>query len=194
MSFINNQNYSYLDVKSQLYNMIKEGFKELANDNYKVSVFRRDPIIDTGSEGAQKELPAVTIHRVRDTESDQFTGEVIDIGESGNPIMGRFFNEVFELKIWANLAGLRDDIYVDLKKILMLGKKDFLENEGVMTIRFSDGGDGSDHKQLPGGKPLFWATVELDLVNPFMFESQAPIETIQSIEEELSIFETDPFL
>jgi len=190
MVVFKNYDYSFLDTKDALRKLLTDGFTELAvlaPSDYKVNVFTRDPVIDGGSPGSGTEIPCVTIFRTTTAETDQFIGEVIDVGETGNNQTGRFFNEAYELRVWASTAEMRDDISYGLMKIFMVGKTEYLENQGVYLVRLENGQDGQDHTMLPGGKALFFGIFNISLINSFIIESRV----MPPIIDEINLTETE---
>lgn len=189
--FMQNYEFCSINTKKQIYEMLVEGFEHLhtlqTDSPFKVSVFRRDPIVPGGSSGLGTEIPCVAINRIADGETDQFIGDLAGYDqESGNQTGGRFFSEVFEIRVWATLAGMRDDIYEDLKRILLTGKNSYLIDEGAYLVRILNGVDEADHNFLPN-VPMFWGTLQLSVITPLLYEEQNSYETIESIGDGLEI-------
>jgi hypothetical protein len=181
----------HLSMKKQLALLLQDGFKELFADSAtpygphikQVDVFRRDPIIRKPGE-MSKQVPCVAINRIADGESNKLLGDYHNDGSTQTGIKGRYFTEVFEVRVWAQNPELRDDIYDDVKKIILVGKQRYLVNDvidengdrilpygngGAVIVRVLSGIDEADHNFFPG-KPMFWGTLQIALVNPFLFE------------------------
>ena len=192
--------FDFLDAKGAIIKLLEDGFTELVTPNAqysKVNVFRRDPIIPIGGGDANKELPCVGVNRIADAENDQFIGEMLDGEdevfenqdgelESVNNTKGRIFYEIFELRVWAFSAQLRDEIYNKMKRIVLLGKKEYLEDNGAFLVRFVNGVDEADHNFLPN-IPMFWGTMQIAVMNTYTIIDKDPYEQVEDFDVDTNI-------
>jgi hypothetical protein len=171
--------------------MFTDGFNELNSEDtfgqYKVKVTMYDPMLmDIGSFGS--EIPCVTIARINKVESNQFIGE--DITENDNienRVLGRYYNDIFELRVWAPTPLLREDIYESVLKILLTQQDRYLKNNPIKDINGEDqypyGEDysagiimritGAVDEQDPDfldGHPMFFTTIQISILNPVMWQ------------------------
>ena len=186
-----------LDIKRQIYELLKAGFNDITQNtlvnnvkvnpygNYTIAVHTRDPLWQSGSPAQKSEVPCVTIHRLNDIQTQEFIGDVAGYDEdTGDFGIGRLINELYELRIWSFNSSLRDMIYADLTKILLVGQNQYLRNntennDGTVTndynngkgysinFRFISGSDDADHNFFPG-TPMYWTTVVIGVVNSLM--------------------------
>jgi hypothetical protein len=189
MTFVTNKRFIYLDIKRQLLKLLEDGYVELnAVDKYgeyKVKVFSRDPILKSIGE-ASKSIPCITVFRQADDEESQFLGEAYDEEDAdlGNYRKGRLFEESFELKVWAFTPILRDDLYYDLKCIIVAGMQRYLynlelEDSGEEVHPFGEGGastvvlaEGHDENTINEiqGHPIFTASLIVRVLNSMQWQ------------------------
>ncbi len=191
----------FLDAKGAIIQLLEDGFAALATTGAqygKVNVFRRDPIIPMGGGDSKKELPCVGVNRIADAENDQFIGEILGENEelfenddgsfttNGNSDTGRVFYEIFELRVWAFSAQLRDEIYNKMKHIILVGKKEYLEDNGAFLVRFVNGVDEADHNFLPN-IPMYWGTMQVAVMNTYLIVNEIIPGHIEDLTTEATI-------
>lgn len=95
-----------------------------------------------------KDLPAVFIARVGDTESSKgilgdYFDEDLDDEDIDTIVRGTYFDETITLTLWCSSGGggQRDDIYLALREIVIRGM-DYLHLADIITPEWKNGVDG----------------------------------------------------
>lgn len=147
------------DLKKTLVPMIRA---EYAARMRQVTVRTADPRLEI-------DLPCVAVNRIYDSEDQQGFANVydeeIDPQTQGNiEIKSGLFTQNVELRIWTQDADQRDDMFDELKEILIL-KKDDLAKMGFGSMRIFGGRDENDFRTY---SPLFiyWGVLQFTALSP----------------------------
>jgi hypothetical protein len=173
-----------LDLKTVLVPLIRKAY----------AVRQRQVTVRTADPRDKMDMPCVAVNRTYDSEDKQglanFYDNEIDPTTQGNvEIKSGLFTQNVELRIWTEDADLRDDMFNELKEILLLAK-DTLAVQGFGEMRIYGGRDENDFRTYA---PLFiyWGVFQFTALSPFdafnapdidakpITEIDSTVETIQ---------------
>lgn len=148
-----------LDLKKTLVPLVRAAYVARAR---KVNVMTSDP-------RTELELPCVAVNRIYDSEDQQgfanVYDEVTDPSTEGNvENLSGLFTQNVELRIWTENADQRDDMFDELKEIL-ISLKSVLAEKGFGTMRVFGGRDENDFRTY---SPLFiyWGVLQFTALSP----------------------------
>lgn len=149
-----------LDLKIELVKIIRRDYRTL---NRQVKVFTADPRF-------KREMPCVAVNRIYDSEDkmgfDNFYNQELTPDGSGTvENKSGLFTQNCEVRIWTENADERDDMFNELKEILLLAKDD-LGKFGFGEMMIKGGRDENDFRTY---SPLFiyWAVINFTALSPF---------------------------
>lgn len=149
-----------LDLKLELVALVRKGYADRKRD---VKVFTADPRV-------KEDMPCVAVNRIYDSEDDNVLGDIYDEGISKDGLgtvetKTGLFTQTCELRIWAENAETRDQMFVELKEILILAKDALAKkNIGRMTIR---GGRDENDFRTYAPLMLYWGVLNFSALSPF---------------------------
>jgi hypothetical protein len=147
------------DLKLELVRIVRAGFKARLKD---VNVFTSDPRV-------KEDFPCVGVNRVYDSEDDGSLANFYDqeLTPDEKATFERFsglFTQTCELRIWTENADVRDELYVLLKEILLLAKKELgVLGFGKMVMK-----GGRDENDFRTYAPLtiYWGVYNFSALAP----------------------------
>ncbi len=154
-----------LDLKTELVPLIRRAYADRSRD---VKVFTSDPRV-------KEDIPCVAVNRIYDSEDEQSLGNVYDerISDDGLGTVeckSGLFTQTCELRIWTENAEVRDDMFVELKEILILAK-DTLAAKGFGRLSIRGGRDENDFRTY-SPLMLYWGVFNFSALSPF--DAEAP--------------------
>ncbi|WP_025684572.1 hypothetical protein [Paenibacillus maysiensis] len=164
--------FSSVDVKEELLQFLKKGFKDSA---VRMNVFKADPQTET-------ELPCVGINRVSDSEAahilgdfggEDFDRESLEFSE----IHSTHFQESMEVRIWHTNADERERAYRILKALLMLFRPVAVQ-KGILNFSMEAGKDESDFTGQVAPFPVYWASIVITYLNPLDVQTTEHVDAI----------------
>jgi hypothetical protein len=168
-----------IDLKIALVEFVRAEYKKRLRE---VNVFTADPRV-------REDMPCVAVNRVYDSEDDEefanvYHEELTPAGDGTVEILAGLFTQSCELRIWTENADVRDDMFIELKEILVLAKK-FLGNKNLGRMSVKGGRDENDFKTYA---PLFiyWGVLNFRALSPLdVFEaadtSASKIKEVDSV-------------
>lgn len=138
------------------------------------------------------DMPCLAVNRIYDSEDqqglDNFYSNELDEKSGGNlTIYSGLFTQNVELRIWTEDADQRDDMFNELKEILILAKVS-LGQQGFGSMRISGGRDENDFRTY---EPLFiyWGVIQFTALSP-LDAFEAP-DTTATLIETVVVDQTD---
>jgi hypothetical protein len=169
-----------LDLKLELVEFVRSEYKRLGRQ---VAVFTSDP-------KTKEDIPCVAVNRIYDSEDDQMMdnmGEVISEPDGATEIHYAEFTQSCELRIWTENADLRDQMFVELKRILIRAKKSLGEKGfGKMVVK-----SGRDENDFRTYSPLMinWGVLQFSALSPLdvAYEKDTTATPIQEVDQSLAL-------
>jgi hypothetical protein len=147
------------DLKTVLVPLIREQY----------ALRKRQVIVRTADPRQASDMPCVAVNRIYDSEDNQGFGNIydneVDPQSQGNvQVLSGLFTQNVETRIWTEDADQRDDMFVELKEILILAKAP-LAALGFGAMRVFAGRDENDFRTY---SPLFlyWGVLQFTALSP----------------------------
>ena len=170
------------DLKLELVRIVRAGYKARDRD---VRVFTSDPRV-------KEDFPCVGVNRVYDSEDDQtlanfYEERLTDSGDGTIETSSGLFTQSAELRIWTENADERDSMYVEIKEILLLAKKE-LASLGFGKMVMKGGRDENDFRTY-APLTIYWGVFNFSALSPFDAEDvpDTTATKIQSVDTSLAI-------
>ena len=114
-------------------------------------------------------MPCLAVNRIYDSEDqqgmDNFYANELDPKSGGNlTIYSGLFTQNVELRIWTEDADQRDDMFNELKEILILAKP-VLAAQGFGSMRVSGGRDENDFRTY-AHLFVYWGVLQFTALSP----------------------------
>lgn len=149
-----------LDLKAELVKLVREAFLARARE---VRIFTADP-------RTKEDMPCVAVNRIYDSEDEQVLGNIYDerVSDDGLgtvELKTGLFTQTCELRIWTENADTRDEMFVEMKEILILAK-DELAKKGFGRLGIRGGRDENDFRTY-APIMLYWGVFNFSALSPF---------------------------
>lgn len=146
-----------LDLKLELVKFVRAEYKLLKRQ---VSVVTADPRY-------KEDFPCVAVNRIYDSEDKQGFANFYDeeVENDGTvEVKSALFTQTCELRIWTENADVRDNMFIELKRMLVK-IKDALAEKGFGEMIIKAGRDENDFKTY---SPLFiyWGVINFTALSP----------------------------
>jgi len=149
-----------LDLKRELVRLVRTEYRARVRD---VKVFTADPRV-------KEDLPCIAVNRIYDSEDNPtlanfYDQELTPAGDGTVENFSGLFTQTCELRIWTENADTRDEMYVELKEILLLAKQT-LAARGFGNLILKGGRDENDFRTY-SPLMLYWGVFNFSALAPF---------------------------